>query len=178
MDHFIFRWDIPEEKRHITWRWLLRTFIWAILAAYIPNIIWYLIGPHRDAVIVQCIIMAVGMPAIILLSLWSYRKQDTVQQWTAMFMRSRIRLYGNVVSDSYDTYATEWNLEIPDITSVTISEDKVAVKGNWHIEAFELKKGSPGKCVASEYAEKEVEIPHNVNKEEIRKFIRVHYGRD
>lgn len=173
MSDFTIQWATPVEN-HITWKWLAKTTMWSVIVAYVPNIIWYMTGPHKDAVIVQFIIMLIGMPLVMGLSIRSYRKQEMTVLHRVSGSRTQINIYEEMVSDSGSRYDTYWQMKPNNAEYISFSDGNIIIKGIWKVLVYEPDHKKP---VITEETEKEFVIPYH-NDYEIKKFIQTNYMQD
>lgn len=161
MEEISFIWEDYVKIERITRKWILKLILWAILIGYLPGILWYIAGYPTDILTVKCLIVTAGLPAVIGLSIWEYKKEGLCAplSGSAKLNETEITVTKAVISESLYQYIRVWKTKQSMIEKITLYKDRLTVQSVWHTEAYERKRnGSYGSLVNTNLQKQIVKI--------------------
>lgn len=178
---FEFDWQDNVKLNAVTPKWIAKLIIWSVIIAYLPNIIWYFTGYPLDAVLMQFIVMTIGMPPIVFLSMKAYRKQySTMPLRGSLWMdTSNVVLTKVIMSQTFRRYIEVWKSGMPLIEEITFNKDTghLVIQSFWHVEAYTRKRnGRRGALIATDSIKKMLEVKITSERvDELDKFLKLYY---
>lgn len=178
MNDFTMEWQESIKLNAITSHWIAKLVIWSVIVAYLPNIVWYFIGYPANALFMQTLVMTVGMPLIIILSMRVYRRQKSpIPLKARLWMdNSSLVVSKTIMAHTFRRYIEVRKIGKPSIETITLNKatKKVSITGLWHIEVYTRGfNGARGNLIASELLSDTVEINEST---ELKEFIRKYYN--
>lgn len=178
---FEFDWQDSVKLNAVTPKWIAKLIVWSVIVAYLPNIIWYFVGYPLDAVLMQFIVMAIGMPPIVFLSMKIYRKQYLTMPLRGSFWMdaSNMVLTKVIMTQTFRRYIEVWKSGMPLIEEITFNKNTghMTIKSFWHVEAYVRKcNGQCGSLIATDLIKKTLEVKIVPEKmDELDKFLKIYY---
>ena len=129
----------------------------------------------------QFIVMTVGMPPIVFLSMKAYRKQYSTMplQGNLWMDTSNVELTKVIMTQTFRRYIEVWKSGIPLIEEIIFNKDTghLAIRSLWHVEAYVRKcNGRRGALIATDSIKKMLEVEIIPEKaDELDKFLKTYY---
>lgn len=172
MKDYVIEWEWEDHVQagKITVKWIMKLAMWSVIIAYLPNIIWYFAGYPADAILMRCIVMAVGLPAVVFFGMKSYRMQYTDRPLAGhvQIYEDHIQVNRVMMSESFREYDTVWKAAASTVKKINFDMGKgfIKITALYHIEAYKNRPGAhvTSPLMASDFTEEELEIQVPENK--------------